>query len=99
MRRTHSREFKTRQRAARAHGWGVSTSRTAHSTPLRSTTTCGYSSSAAPPLAGKTWPFASTLQDTRSPTAVLVKAAAHAQLARQTSRLVFNRKLRAVRAL
>src|SRR6476620_5049020 len=86
MRRTHSREFSTRQRAARAHGCGVSTSRTAHSVPPRSTTTCGYSSSAAPPLAGNTWPFASTLQDTRSPTAVLVRAAANARPTRQANR-------------
>src|SRR5512143_3654470 len=86
MRRTHSREFSTRQRAARAQGCGVSTSRTAHSVPPRSTTTWGYSSSAAPPLAGNTWPFASTLQDTRSPTAVLVRAAANARPTRQANR-------------
>ena len=53
-RRTHSREFNTRQRRARAHDCGVGTSRTVHSTPLRSTTTCGNCSSAAPPLAGNT---------------------------------------------
>jgi hypothetical protein len=80
-RRTHSREFSTRHRSPLAHGCGVNTSRTLHSTPVRSTTICGYCLSAAPvpPNAGKRWPSASTLQDTRSPTAVLVKDPAFSQ--------------------
>ena len=78
-RRTHSREFNTRHRSPLAHACGVNTSRTLHSTPVRSTTMCGYSSSAAPPFAGKMWPSISTLQDTRLPTAVLVKDLAFTQ--------------------
>src|SRR4051794_11403797 len=90
--RTHSREESTRHRSARAHDCGVGISRTVHSTPSRSTTRCGYSSAAAPPFAGKTCPFGSTLQDTRSPTAVLVKArGASARRSRRSGSQVASR--------